>query len=391
VNDLAVVGNLTLTGTTSISINKLTGIVASSPYTLINYTGTLTGNASNLTLTGAAGGTTRQTFALDTTTTPGSVLLNVTGNSASLLWVGDGAANAWDINTTVNWTGATDGNNRYFDGDIVTIDDTGNNATPISLGVTVRPASLTVNNSTKDFTISGAGSITGSTGLTKKRQRQTDAQHYQQFHRSGGDQRRAPVSVATLANSGANSGLGAGTSIALGDTSNQGTLEYTAGTTSTNRPITIGDGGGRISVTNNATLVTMTGGISGTGAFTKAGSGALTVNSVISIPNSVTVDGGTLTLLNVQNTYTGGTTVNNGGTLTLTGANNAIGVIRGTLTINAGGTVNTTRPTRSVLARAFTSITSTSTAACSTTRQQAIRGGPSTFSSPAERFSPTAA
>jgi hypothetical protein len=42
VNDLAVVGNLTLTGTTSISINKLTGIVASSPYTLINYTGTLT-------------------------------------------------------------------------------------------------------------------------------------------------------------------------------------------------------------------------------------------------------------------------------------------------------------------------------------------------------------
>ncbi|HZJ14680.1 MAG TPA: autotransporter-associated beta strand repeat-containing protein, partial [Chthoniobacteraceae bacterium] len=207
--------------------------------------------------------------------------------------------------------------------------------------VTVRPASLTANNSTKDFTISGAGSITGGTGLTKNGSGKLTVSTTNSF--TGPVAINAgTVSVATLANGGANSGLGAGASITLGDASNQGTLEYTGATTSTNRPITIGDGGGGISVTNNAAVVTMTGGIAGTGAFTKAGSGALTVNSLISIPNSVTVDGGTLTLLNVQNTYTGGTTVNNGGTLTLTGANNAIGVIRGTLTINAGGTVNTT-------------------------------------------------
>jgi fibronectin-binding autotransporter adhesin len=341
VNDLATVGNLTLSGTTSIAINKLTGMVASSTYTLINYSGTLTGNASNLVLTGAAGGTTRQTFGLDTTTTPGSVLLTVAGNSANLTWVGDGGANAWDISTTVNWTGATDGNNRYFDGDIVTIDDSGSNTPSIALGTTVRPASLTVNNPTKDYTISGAGAIAGSTGLTKNGNGKLTLGTTNSF--TGPVAINAgTISVATLANAGLNSGLGAGTSISLGDASNSGTLQYTGATTSTNRPVTLGDAGGKIDVTTAGTTLTETGAFTGTGSLTKTGSGALTINNVISTSGSLTVDGGTLTLLNAQNTYTGGTTVNNGGTLVLTGANNAIGVIRGPLTINAGGTVNTT-------------------------------------------------
>ena len=339
VNDLAMVGNLTLTGTTSIAINKLTGAVASSTYTLIKYTGTLTGNQTNLTLTGAAGGTTRQTFGLDTTTTLGSVLLTVSGNSANLIWAGDGAANAWDINAATNWTGAAD--LKYFDGDTVTINDSGSNATPIALGVTVRPASLTVSNPTKDYIISGAGVIAGSTGLTKNGNGKLTIGTTNSF--TGPVAINAgTVSVGTLAASGANSGLGSGTAISLGDAGNVGTLEYTGATTSTNRPVTIGSGGGKIAVTNNAAIVTDTGGLTGTGSFTKTGGGALTMNSLITTSGSVTVDGGTLTLLNAQNTYTGGTTVNNGGTLVLTGANAATGVIRGALTINAGGTVTTT-------------------------------------------------
>jgi hypothetical protein len=47
-------------------------------------------------------------------------------------------------------------------------------------------------------------------------------------------------------------------------------------------------------------------------------------------------------MLNVQDTYTGGTTVTGNSTLTLTGANSATGIIRGSLTINPGSTLVTT-------------------------------------------------
>jgi autotransporter-associated beta strand protein len=99
----------------------------------------------------------------------------------------------------------------------------------------VRPASLTANNSTKDFTISGAGSITGGTGLTKNGSGKLTLGTTNSFTGPVAIN-CGTVSVATLANSGTNSGLGAGTGISLGDASNLGTLQYTARTTSTNRP-----------------------------------------------------------------------------------------------------------------------------------------------------------
>lgn len=70
----------------------------------------------------------------------------------------------------------------------------------------------------------------------------------------------------------------------------------------------------------------------------KFGSGSISLTGAVSGSKSVTVNAGTLTL-GAANSYTGGTTVNNGGTLRL-GATGALGGADATLTVNAGGVMD---------------------------------------------------
>lgn len=98
-------------------------------------------------------------------------------NSAMVTLVVNGAANlrwnpissAWDTNTA-NWFNLGSGLNDVFqNGDNVLFDDSGNaflNVT-IGSGVAVAPSNIVVNADVNNYTISGAGKITGSTGIEK--------------------------------------------------------------------------------------------------------------------------------------------------------------------------------------------------------------------------------
>jgi autotransporter-associated beta strand protein len=80
-------------------------------------------------------------------------------------WVG-GSAN-WDFNTTGLWQDAVPQSANYCDGHNVLLDDSASVSAPtITLSTTVAPTSVT-NNSTKNYTISGSGVISGSATLTK--------------------------------------------------------------------------------------------------------------------------------------------------------------------------------------------------------------------------------
>lgn len=82
-----------------------------------------------------------------------------------LVWQG-GGTNPWDLATTVNWLENT--TPRVFrDLRDVIINDTGSNSPAINLTGSPAPGSITVSNSTKAFTLSGSGSLTGTTGLVK--------------------------------------------------------------------------------------------------------------------------------------------------------------------------------------------------------------------------------
>src|SRR5262249_30094964 len=65
------------------------------------------------------------------------------------------------------WVDTGNTSERFFNGDSVTLGDGPTNRN-LTLGVTIFPAAMTVNNSSgNDYSISGAGSIAGSGGLTK--------------------------------------------------------------------------------------------------------------------------------------------------------------------------------------------------------------------------------
>jgi autotransporter-associated beta strand protein len=259
VNDLmSVGGDLSLSGVNTVTLNAIMGTLSNGTYRLIDYTGSLSGDASNLAVGGSANGS-RRTFAFDTSTA-GQVNLIVTGSDAQfLVWKGDGATNRWNVNGDANWNDNTE---KFFNLDNVTFDDTGSTSPAVELVGDLAPGSINVN-AFADYTFGGAGRITGGTGLTK----------------DGGGR-------LTIANTGVNDFAGP---IMI----NGGTLEVGNG----------GAGGslGTGAVTNNGVLsfnrgddVTVTNAIGGFGSLEKHGAGLLNLTGDSSFTGEVTIYGGTL-------------------------------------------------------------------------------------------------
>ncbi|HWX20252.1 MAG TPA: hypothetical protein VN578_10160, partial [Candidatus Binatia bacterium] len=153
-NDLIVVsGQLTLIGVTTIGLNPLAGAFASGSYTLIsNTTALVTGSPANLTADLPRG--LAATF--DTTTTPGSLLLTMSGTAspASLVWSAS-ASSDWDVRLTQNWLngGVPD---YFFNLDNVTFSDSANSVN-VNLNNGVSPGSILFANSATNYIISGSG------------------------------------------------------------------------------------------------------------------------------------------------------------------------------------------------------------------------------------------
>lgn len=153
-NDLLVVnGNLSLTGTNNVvfSFSPTNGPLIGVPYTIIYYSGSLTGSAANLVTSGYQ--------ALFDTSVPGEVRVTFTGvqGGTSLVWKGDGALNRWDAGLSTNWL---DGVNPsvFTWGDIANLDDTGSNNVPVTLVGPLLPQSVNVT-ANKDYTLAGSGNI----------------------------------------------------------------------------------------------------------------------------------------------------------------------------------------------------------------------------------------
>jgi autotransporter-associated beta strand protein len=107
------------------------------------------------------------------TVTGNTLVLNVTKVSAlPLTWTaGNGA---WDVNASSNWKDATGTSSTYQENRAgaasVVFEDFASGPGPaiaVNLPADVAPASVTFDNSSKSFTLSGPGAITGTTGLTK--------------------------------------------------------------------------------------------------------------------------------------------------------------------------------------------------------------------------------
>ena len=148
-------------------------------------------------------------------------------------------------------------------------------------GADVTVDSLTFNNATRNYTVSGANGIAGTAALVKSGAATVTISTTNSFSGSvtlnGGT-----VSVPAVANAGVNSPLGSGSDIVI----DGGTLEITGASTS-NRPVAVNINGGTI---KNTADVTLSGAITGTGTLTKLGAGKLTVAGAVA-PASIISEG----------------------------------------------------------------------------------------------------
>ena len=217
-------------------------------------------------------------------------------------WAGT-QSGAWDT-STLNWLAGATPTNYNNAGDFVTFNDTASTSTVYLVTDTLTPGSVTVNNNSLAYTFTGAGKLSGATGLTKEG--------------SG---------TLVLDNTGVNDFSGA--------VSLTGTLQLGTGGTSGSLPPTA-------SVTDNGTLIfnhsdnsTAANVISGSGTVVKNGANTLTLSGASSFSGGVTVNGGTLRTANINALGSGATvTVNAGATLVL-------GAVHTNSVVLAGGTLGT--------------------------------------------------
>ena len=316
------------TGTQTIAVANQQAL-AVGPFTLIQYAGAPVSTGFAL---AALPARTQASLAYDTAND--RINLNVTFVD-SIHWTG-AVDNNWDTGTDVNQGGtmnfrltSNSAATNFIPNDTVFFDDTaaGPGGAAVNLATTAQPSSVTVNNTAKDYTFQGTGSLAGSMSLTK--------------------QGSGTLTILT-----ANSYTG-------GTTVTGGTLNIGTGGTSGDvgaGPLTTAAGGAAVwdrtdsvsfpyPLTNNGSLtnaggntLTVTGAFTGTGT-TKLAGGALVLDTSsdyayagrITGTGSLTKQGAGTVTLSGNNDYTGGTTINSG-TLQI-GAGGTVGSIAGDVTI----------------------------------------------------------
>jgi fibronectin-binding autotransporter adhesin len=163
-DSVAVSGDLTANNN-AINVNFAGTPQNGSSYTLFSYTGTLFGSF-NPVITG-----THFPVTLDATSSPGSVLLTITGDSGYALDWNSISDNTWDTATT-NWLNLGNSTPSTFAaGDSVLFDDTPGVQTIVTIGsgVTVYPSVITNSSDNNYFTINGDGHIGGSASIVKEK------------------------------------------------------------------------------------------------------------------------------------------------------------------------------------------------------------------------------
>jgi len=303
---IKVVGTLSVTGTNYVRVNLLNGPLADGVYPLFTYD-TFSGSLANFVLINANGVLTNP---------PGMIAIHVDNirTPANLKWVGNGVNNNWDNATTTNWLNAATPDVFYFF-DSPLFDDSGSASPAINLVGSLTPQ-FTTFDATKNYTVSGGGSISGFGPLIKTNSGTLTINTVNDYAAPtilGG----GVLSVSLIANSGIPSHLGApdeSVASAEGLLFGGGTLRYTGGSASTDRGATF-DANGKFEITGSGTTLTWNGGLVGAGALAKSGAGTLT--------------------LTANNTFTGGTVVSNG-TLALFGPSGGASITANNYSLGSG-------------------------------------------------------
>ncbi len=240
-----------------------------------------------LAMAGAFGSSPRQTYVFDASSGT-AVNLIVSGSAGNLFWTG-GSNSTWDTGASQSWFNAnTSAADYFYTGDAVTFNDTPGTVATVNLNDTVQPGSITVSNTNVAYTLTGTGSIVGTTSL--------------QMNGQG---------TFTIANSNGNSFSG-------GTFLSSGTLNANVASALGTGPVSVS--GGVLNANAASTLGTnpvfISGGLFNVGNASALGTGLLTIGGGGSIDNT-SGSAATLTGNNPQNwngsfTFVGSSPLNMG-------------------------------------------------------------------------------
>lgn len=219
--------------------------------------------------------------------------LKITGISKTI-WKGD-AGTAWDINTTANWKLGATNPDVYRDNDNVLFNGTAA-TTSVTLTDPVVPSSVTFDfNSPTVYTLTGAGAISGTTGITK-----------------------TGSGTVTLANVNTFTGP-------LNLTGGTLQISGTGSLASGNYGAAIQDDGAALQYSSGANQI-LSGPINGAGGIIKDTAGSiLTLSGANGFGGGITIGSGSVSITNSGNLGTGNITFTNVGTgLTITGTSAAV-------------------------------------------------------------------
>ena len=279
-------GDLIISGTNTLKINYLNEKLGTGTYELITYTGSLTGDISNIEVVGVFG----QLHTLSDDNGTINLYIHESRNPGSVVWSGTG--NVWDMLVSPNWL--LDNQSDVFAFyDTVFFNSIGENNPVVNIQEELHTSGVNVDVSSNNYTFNGTGGLFGDANLN------VEGSGKFSLLTKNGYTGVTSVSLSTLEvnlldDAGNESSIGASLStdasqIAL----NNSTLRYIADNDqSTNRGITL-TGSDTIDIVNSGNSLLLNGLIAGTGALVKNGAGELILKGQ-------------------NNTYSGGFTLLNG-------------------------------------------------------------------------------
>jgi autotransporter-associated beta strand protein len=312
-DSLVVNGNLTLSGVNNIVINTLSGTLPSGTYSLMKWTGTLTGTLANLNIEGISG--LPVSLLIENNTL--KLVVNAVRAVGKINWTGSESTN-WDFvsgNFKLN-----DVATYFVTGDSVVVDNNAVNKT-ITANDDFSPANINFQNTSGTITLKGTGGISGSGSLEKTGRAILNIETLNNTYTGKTLLTDAVVQVASLSDAGIAGSLGSAAVAPANFVMSNSRLIVNATSTNTNRGLTI-VGNDTIDILKSNGVASITGQIIGAGKLIKNGAGQLNISG------------------SVANTYTGGTVVS-GGTVGLGSiVMNTSGLGTGAITLENGGKIS---------------------------------------------------